>query len=156
MTFGELIDVLGKRLGVEIEDAGGAAALEIDGEAVVLQDAGELLLVRAEVGEIPADGREGILASAMEANFLYQGTGGGSFALNPADGHLHLQRYDWLERLDVDAAVSMLQRFSDTISSWRKILTDIQFASADPETGSAGGRGDGVPFEAPTLNMIRA
>ena len=39
MTFGELIDVLGKRLGVEIEDAGGAFALEIDGETVILQDA---------------------------------------------------------------------------------------------------------------------
>ena len=59
MTFGELVEGLGAKLGVEIEDAGGAFALEIDGETVILQDAGELLLVRAEVGEIPADGREG-------------------------------------------------------------------------------------------------
>lgn len=36
VTFGELIEVLGERLGTEIEDAGGAAAVEVDGEVVIL------------------------------------------------------------------------------------------------------------------------
>ena len=36
MTFGELVEGLGAKLGVEIEDVGGAAALEIDGETVIL------------------------------------------------------------------------------------------------------------------------
>ena len=72
MTFENLIENLGERLGIAFEDAGGAVAVEVDGETVVLQDAGELLLLRAEVGEIPADAKESILSSAMEANFLYQ------------------------------------------------------------------------------------
>lgn len=136
MTFGELIDVLGKRLGVEIEDAGGAAALEIDGETVVLQDAGELLFVRAEVGEIPADGREGILASAMEANFLYQGTGGATLAVNPADGRLHLQKYNWMERLDADSVLAAIGNMADTAAAWRRVLADYRSSSWRPETSA--------------------
>ena len=136
MTFGELIDVLGKRLGVEIEDAGGAFALEIDGETVILQDAGELLLVRAEVGEIPADGREGILASAMEANFLYQGTGGATLAVNPADGRLHLQKYNWMERLDADSVLAAIGNMADTAAAWRRVLADYRSSSWRPETSA--------------------
>ena len=160
MEYKTLVRELGVELGFELDGALGAVGLEIEGVSVILQLAGgsrgDILFTHADLGLPPSERSDALGRAVLEANFLYQGTGGGSFALNPADGHLHLQRYDWLERLDVDAAVSKLQRFSDTISSWRKILTDIQFASADPETGSAGGRGDGVPFEAPTLNMIRA
>lgn len=137
MTFGELIDVLGKRLGVEIEDAGGAAALEIDGETVILQDAGELLLVRAEVGEIPADGREGILASAMEANFLYQGTGGATLAVNPADGMLHLQKYNWMERLDAESVLAAIGNMADTVAAWRRILADYRSGAGRSETSAS-------------------
>ena len=134
MTFGELIDVLGKRLGVEIEDAGGAFALEIDGETVILQDAGELLLFRAEVGEIPADGREGILGSAMEANFLYQGTGGATLAVNPADGRLHLQKYNWMERLDAESVLAAIGNMADTAAAWRRILADYRSGAGRSET----------------------
>ena len=137
MTFGELIDVLGKRLGVEIEDAGGAFALEIDGETVILQDAGELLLVRAEVGEIPADGREGILASAMEANFLYQGTGGATLAVNPADGRLHLQKYNWMERIDAESALAAIGNMADTAAAWRRILADYRSGAVRSETSAS-------------------
>ena len=56
MTFDGIIEALGGRLGVEIENAGGASAVEIDGTVVVLQDAGEFLLLRAEIGELPDEG----------------------------------------------------------------------------------------------------
>ena len=129
--------MLGKRLGVEIEDAGGASALEIDGETVILQDAGELLLVRAEVGEIPADGREGILGSAMEANFLYQGTGGATLAVNPADGRLHLQKYNWMERLDTESALAAIGNMADTAAAWRRILADYRSGAVRSETSAS-------------------
>lgn len=52
MTFGELVDGIGAKIGVGIENAGGAAALEIDGRTVVLQMADDdLLLVRADPGK---------------------------------------------------------------------------------------------------------
>ena len=127
MTFRELIEVLGGKLGMEIEDAGGAFALEIDGETVVFQQADDdLVLVRADLGEIPPDRRDAVAAAAMAANYLYRGTGGSTLAVEPADGHLHLQKYNWLERLDADKALAMLTRFAETAAAWRRIVSDCR------------------------------
>ena len=126
MTFGKLIEELNARLGVEIEDAGGAFALEIDGETVVLQQAdGDLVLVRADLGEVPPDRREIFAAAALEANFLYKGTGGATLAVNPNDGHLPLQQYNWLERLDADKALDMLTRFVETVATWKRLAAEV-------------------------------
>lgn len=140
MTFGGLIGSLGERLGVEIEDAGGAAAVEIDGAAVILQDAGELLLLRAEVGELPEEGGDALLASAMRANFLYQGTGGSTLALDPDTGRLVIQKYNWLERLDPETVFAMLERFADTTDAWRRILADFRpdAVQTEPPASSLG------------------
>ena len=132
MTFEGLIENLGERLGIAFEDAGGAVAVEVDGETVVLQDAGELLLLRAEVGEIPADAKESILSSAMEANFLYQGTGGATLAVNPADGRLHIHKYNWMERLDADAVLDAVGKLS--AAAWRRILADYRSGAGRSET----------------------
>ena len=144
MTFSDLLQLASERLGVEIEDAGGAAGVEVDGMPVVLQDAGDLLLLRAELGAIPAEGRESVLAAAMEGNWLYQGTGGATLALDPAGGGLGLQKYTWLDRLDADAAFETLERFAATAAFWRKTVADFVASSApaeDPATPSpaAGG-----------------
>ena len=125
MTFRELVEGLGARLGMEIEDAGGASALEIDGETVVLQQAdGDLLLARADLGEVSPDRRDAFAAAALEANYLYRGTGGSTLAVNPADGHLHLQKYNWIERLDVEKALEMLTRFAETSAAWKRLASE--------------------------------
>ena len=122
MTFGELIEGLGKNLGVELTDEGGAAAVEVDGIPVVLQRASDdLLLVHADLGEVAPENRERVLAAAMEANFLYQGTGGATLAVDSRDGHLHLQKYNWLDRIDMDKVLSGLTRFADTVKAWKEI-----------------------------------
>ena len=141
MTFGELIDVLGKKLGVEIEDAGGAFALEIDGETVILQQADDdLVLVRADLGEIPPERRDAFASAALEANFLYRGTGGSTLAINPNDGHLHLQKYNWLERIDLDNALDMLTRFAETVMAWRRLIAETPAANEnDTPTAFADG-----------------
>ena len=111
MTFGELIDKLSSKLGVEIEDAGGAVAIQIDGETVIVQLADDdLVLLRADLGEIPPDRRDALASAALEGNFLYRGTGGATLAVNPADSHLHLQKYNWLGRLDADKALDSCPR----------------------------------------------
>ncbi|MBQ4385757.1 MAG: type III secretion system chaperone [Kiritimatiellae bacterium] len=125
MTFGELVDRLGVKLGVEIEDAGGAVAIQVDGETVVLQHADDdLVLLRADLGEIPPDRRDALASAALRGNFLYRGTGGATLAVNPADSHLHLHKYNWLGRLDADKALDMLSRFADSIGSWKRIVRD--------------------------------
>ena len=144
MTFENLLEALGKRLGLELENAGGAAAVEIDGITVILQDAGELLLLRAEVGEIPEDSKVAILSSAMEANFLYQGTGGATLAVSQEDGRLHIHKYNWMERIDADSVIDALGKLADTTAAWRKILSECHLANDAPtaenpaETSSLG------------------
>ena len=135
MTFGELIEGLGKSLGVEMTDEGDAAAVEVDGIPVVLQRASDdLLLVHADLGEVAPDSRERVLAAAMEANFLYQGTGGATLAVDPRDGHLHLQKYNWLDRIDMDKVLSGLTRFADTVKAWKGIASSPT-AETPPATG---------------------
>lgn len=145
MTFANLLEMLGRRLGLEIENAGGAAALEIDGKTVVLQDAGELLLLRTVVGEVPKEGREAILATAMEANFLYRGTGGATLAVNPDDGMLHIHKYNWMERLDADKVLDAVGRLADTAAVWQRILDDFHAAPREREAEDPGAAGPGHP-----------
>jgi hypothetical protein len=132
MTFGELVDRLGAKLGVEIEDAGGAVAFQVDGEVVVVQQADDdLVLLRTDLGEIPPDRRDALAVAALEGNFLYKGTGGATLAISPADMHLHLQKYNWLDRLDAEKAFNMLSRFADSAVLWKKLVSEASAPRED-------------------------
>ena len=132
MTFGELVDGIGAKIGVGIENAGGAAALQIDGETIIVQHADDdLVLLRADLGEIPPDRRDALAVAALEGNFLYRGTGGATLAISPADMHLHLQKYNWLDRLDAEKAFNMLSRFADTAVLWKKLVREASAPRED-------------------------
>jgi hypothetical protein len=53
MDFQNIIAALGGKLGVELDGADGACGLAVDGVDVVLQDAGDWLLVHTDLGEPP-------------------------------------------------------------------------------------------------------
>ena len=133
MEYPELVKSLGAKLGIELDGADGAVSIEVDGVPVILQLAGgrdgDILFTHSDLGEVPAERMESLLESALQANFLYQGTGGATVAMNPADRHLHLQRYDWLARLDADRALEALTRFADTVAAWRRIIADCRQAA---------------------------
>ena len=138
MTFGELIDGLGKNLGMELTDEGGATAVEVDGIPVVLHAANDdLLLMHADLGEIVPENRERVLAAAMEANFLYQGTGGATLAVDSRNGHMHLQKYNWLDRIDMDKAMSGLTRFADTVKAWKRLVAETAAGAPAVADGQA-------------------
>ncbi len=138
MTFRELMDELSRRLDIEVEDEGGASAVEIDGLVIFMVGANDdLLLLHADLGEIPPDVREAVVDAAMEANFLYQGTGGCTLAVNPHDGHLQLQKYNWLERLDGDKMINTLERFANTAAIWRKMAQELVAKQAETGNGLA-------------------
>ena len=125
MEFKRLVESLAEKIGIEITDEGGASAVEVDGLTVLLHEADDdLLLLHADLGEILADERDSLAVAALRANFLYQGTGGATLAINPRDGHLHIQKYNWLDRLDPDKALDTLSRFADTSLEWQKLLVD--------------------------------
>ena len=105
-----------------------------DGNPIILHMAGDdLLLMHADIGEMAPENRDRIRAAALEANFLYQGTGGATLAVDPNSGHLHLQKYNWLDRLDVEKAVESLTRFADTVKTWKGLLAETM-ANAPAES----------------------
>ena len=137
MEFTRLIESLAEKLGIEIMDEGGAAAVGIDGLTVLLHEADDdLLLLHADLGEIPPAGRDALAVAALRANFLYQGTGGSTLAINPHDGHLHVQKYNWLDRLDPDTTFNTLMRFADTSLKWQKLLSDYSSLNDEAAEGT--------------------
>ncbi|MBQ9274215.1 MAG: type III secretion system chaperone [Succinivibrio sp.] len=124
MNFEELLKKAAQDSGLPFEPRNGACGVDADGVAVILQDAGDLLLMHTDLGALPEAQREHFAAAALEANFMYQGTGGSTLALNPADGHLILQRYNYLERLDCGSFLDGLSRFVRTAKYWMQLLED--------------------------------
>ena len=129
MDFETLIAALGGKLGVELDGADGACGLAVDGVDVVLQDAGDMLLVHTDLGEPPPQDPAALFRAMLEANFLYGGTGGATLAVSPSDGHAHLQKYTWLERLDAEGALLFVDRFAETASRWKTLLADYRPAA---------------------------
>ena len=127
MDFKEFIESLGKELGMHLENAGGACGLDVDDVTVILHDADDLVLLAAEIGPPPPEeGLETLFSTVLKANWLYRGTGGATLAINPEDGCIWLEKYNFLERLDGEKGVEMVTRFAETAKTWRELVADFK------------------------------
>ena len=127
MDFKRFVEALGKTLGMQLENVGGACGLDVDGVTVMLHDAADLVLITAEVGPPPPEeGLEMLFRTALKANWLYRGTGGATLAINPEDGCIWLEKYNFLERLDGAKGVEMVTRFAETAKTWRELVADFK------------------------------
>lgn len=132
MNFSKIIKKLGTVLDAEIENSGGLCGIEIDGIPVILQDCGDLVLLRAELGVLPEENREMLLTAILEANYLYQGTGGCTLAIDADTDHLCIQRYDFNERLNSpDDIALMMQKFIYACKIWKSMLDDTKKVSSE-------------------------
>ena len=137
MNFTELIASFADRTGIETDGSRGGAAFKYEDIIILLQEAGDLVLMRTDLGLIDEDAEKPLLREAMKANFAGQGAGGAVFALNPEDGHLYLQRYDRIRGLDASGLEALLRSFAETAMVWAGIIDD--FRAAFPQTGAADG-----------------
>ena len=125
MNFSKIIKKLSTVLDAELENAGGVCGIEIDGIPVIMQDCNDLILLRADLGAIPEKNRELLLSASLEANYLYQGTGGCTLAIDGDTDHLCIQRYDFNERLNsADDIAVMVQKFVYACKLWKSMLED--------------------------------
>ena len=132
MNFSKIIKKLGTVLDAEIENSGGLCGIEIDGIPVILQDCGDLVLLRADLGVLPEENREMLLTAILEANYLYQGTGGCTLAIDADTYHLCIQRYDFNERLNSpDDIALMMQKFIYACKVWKSMLDDTKKVSSE-------------------------
>ena len=137
MSFSELMASFAAKTGIETEGSRGGAAFKYEDLIILLQEAGDLLLLRTDLGFIRQDAEKPLLREALKANFAGQGAGGAVFALNPADGHLHLQRYDRIRDLDAAGLETLLRSFAETATSWTSIIDDYRATFSDSEESAA-------------------
>ncbi|MBQ3681648.1 MAG: CesT family type III secretion system chaperone [Succinimonas sp.] len=131
MSFSELMASFAAKTGIETDGSRGGAAFRYEDLIILLQEAGDLLLLRTDLGFIDQDAEKPLLREALKANFAGQGAGGAIFALNPADNHLHLQRYDRIRDLDAAGLEVLLRNFAETAMSWTDIIDDFRAAFSD-------------------------
>lgn len=130
MDFPELISDFATRHGVEgLAAEDGAAAIDVDGIAVLLASAGGELLASAEIGEPPPDGAAAFADLLLEANLDSDAV----FAKSKESGRYVLTRRIALAGLDGEAFDASLESFVNRAEAWRRLLADYRPAAAAAE-----------------------
>ena len=145
MCFEDLVSVLGRAFGLELTVVQGTTVFEVASEdggtkvQVLVQDADEhrLLLMSADLGELPADGAERLFRTMLEANNLFSGTAGATLALDAASGRFRLQKYESPDELANDVE-GKLVTFIETALLWSRAIADYRPSAEEPGTPSAG------------------
>ena len=151
MSFKEMIDALGKELGVKMEIADDACAVSLaaeEGDCVTIllqgQDARGTVLTCADLGEPPPEGREMLFRTLLEANDLYEGTGGATLSLDSRTGHVRIQRFDALDALVEAGVARAFIAFADTAAAWKRLISDFRGVAKDVSREDAPSALDGL------------
>lgn len=126
MEFTALISDFAARHGVDgLSAEDGAAALEVDGIAVLLSAASGELLATAEIGEPPPDGAAAFADLMLEANLDSDAV----FAKSKENGSYLLVRRIPLASIDGEAFDAALEAFVNRAEAWRRLLADYRPAA---------------------------
>ena len=132
MKLQELVNALGAVTGGEFTVEDDVCTIGIDDMTVTIQEIAETSAITtyAEIGEPPPQGLEQLLSAMLNANHLFQGTGGATISRDPSNGKFYLCRYDHTDTLDGDRFIAMIEKFVNVLETWRKMLSDYR-----PEEG---------------------
>ena len=141
MEFEDAIAALGKDLGIDlvVEDGvAGFVATSKDGDepvevSISAMDDGEHAVLSADLGEMPTDGADGLMLRMLEANHLFDATGGASLSVE--DDRAKLERYVNLVALQRGDGAKIVPLFVEMARTWRGIVA------------GEGGRGEEGDFE---------
>ena len=138
MDFPQLISNFAGRHGIaNLAAADNAAALDIDGIVVTLVSAGDALLISADIGEPPSDGRAEFAELMLEANLQSESF----FAKEPENGAYVLVRRLSLPTLDDESFDASLESLVNLAETWRRLLADfrpVAKAAAENVEGAPG------------------
>ena len=118
MTYEELIEEAGAAIGIEgfAPDADGICMLVSDiGEIVIMNCKGtkEMVLLNAAVTDVPHN---------AGATLRFKDTNGATLSVDPETHRFELSRYAFLEDLDPDKFIEMVEKFATTLVSVREKL----------------------------------
>ena len=123
MDFPQLISNFADRHGLaNLAAADNAAALDIDGIVVTLVAVGDALLISAEIGEPPSEGRAEFAELMLEANLQSESF----FAKGPENGAYVLVRRLPLLALDGESFDAALEALVNLAETWRRLLADFR------------------------------
>jgi len=143
MEYHELLQALAERIGGGAEltpDASGAVMLNIDDMEVTILGLDEVRAVAfaAPIAEPPPEDRlERLYQAALQANYNFQGTSGATLSINPETNELSLCRLMPVAVLDGDSFVQELERFVNTLETWRKLISDYRASTDDGKPDGA-------------------
>lgn len=145
------LKLLGALLGDELlalDDAGMCSLSHQDGFVTMLiaDPNTAMLLLSAQLAELPADNRETVLAALLRLNFLGMDTAGAALAIDEEERHAYLCHNVPLQRVDANALVAVIGNFIDTAAILRKRLL-TQVMTSDP--GSTADAPGAAPFGQP-------
>lgn len=137
MNFENIVAVIEKSLELELKIVQDSTAFEVasgDGKnkvQILLQNASDfkLVLISANLGEVPPEGREALFRSMLEANNLFSGTAGATLSLDATSGEARLQRYVAENDLANDV-MGNLETFIETALTWSRLIADYRPSAA--------------------------
>ena len=124
MIFADIAAALAKETGIAIETEGDACAIRAeatDGTSVTvllqgLDHCGAVLLA-ADIGEPPPEGREALMRTMLEANDLFRDTAGATLSLDSDRGCIRLQRTLPIDTLAQGGVGVAFAAFADTAAA---------------------------------------
>ena len=141
MEFEDAIAALGKDLGIDlvVEDGvAGFVATSKDGDepvevSISAMDDGESAVLSADLGEMPSEGADGLMLRMLEANHLFDATGGSSLSVE--DDRAKLERSVNIVAIQRGDGAKIVPLFVEMARTWRGIVA------------GEGGRGEEGDFE---------
>ena len=135
MEIHQLLERFGNDTGLgrlDLDDADTCTFLVDDMKISIMSitEGGHLLLF-ADAGEIPTDGRAALLLAALRANYLFRGTAGATLAVRPDSPTLLLNQSLSLDTLSYEQFVQALDDFTSTLEEWKRTLADYRPAPPD-------------------------
>ena len=134
MAFDETISLLSKAIGIELQIEDGICGFKAgdpeDDVASVnimisnVEEKGEVLLY-ADLGNVPPEGREDFYRTLLEANNLFQGTAGATLGLENGTGLIRLQLRE-NSSIFANNAEEHVGAFVETALAWKKIVVDYR------------------------------
>ncbi len=136
-----MISLLSKAIGIELQIEDGVCGFkagdpedDVGSVEIMISNVEERseILLYADLGNVPPEGREDIYRTLLEANNLFQGTAGATLGLENGTGLIRLQLRE-NSSIFANNAEEHVGAFVETALTWKKIVVDYRASRKVPK-----------------------
>lgn len=144
MNIDDILLELGKQMGLGSLklDENRVCRLVFDSVLVVDIEATEgdqIVNLYATVCTTPAEGKDALYETLLEASLFGLGTGGASFGIDKERGELLLWRVLNMDKTDYQEFVNVLESFVNHLEVWKDKIDKGEIAALSEKSGAKGG-----------------